>query len=115
MKQQIKLTECIGKTVEGFAFGGMFNSQFVMSFTDGTFVCLEALYEGLGELTVIEDELYAGEFDRKELIRLGIVQPGELEALEEKRRQTMIQEQRLAAEARDREEYERLKKKFGDA
>lgn len=111
MKQEVKLTETLGKTLESVAFSGT-NGQAVLVFTNGTFTTLgvkvdEYTNEQGGE-QVVEDLLDWSNFWGAELIKVGVVTKEELQGLHDH----WQKENRQQYEAGEKAEFERLKKKF---
>lgn len=115
MKTEVKMTEAVGKTLAAVEFSeGYCGGQCVLAFTDGTFATLgvERGYER-GDEEITEDTLALFDFGDENLVRAGIVTADELAAMREDRnRQQRAGYERLQ-EARDRQEFERLKRKFG--
>ncbi len=115
MKSEIKLTNAIGKTLAAVELSNRcYGGQAVIAFTDGTFATLgiDRGYES-GDEEIKEDALRVFEFGDEKLIRAGIVTLEEINEMRtEKTRQEQAQQQ-ASQEARDRREFERLKKKFG--
>jgi len=115
MKTEVKLTEAAGKTLAAVEFSESYGSgQCVLSFSDGTFSTLgvERGYEG-GDEEVKEDTLSMFDFGDEKLISAGIVTADEMAAMREERDGRQRAEQQARQEARDRQEFERLKRKFG--
>jgi hypothetical protein len=110
MRQEVKLTDAIGKTLEGIAFSWTCG-QAVLTFTDGTFSTLRATRGDDPEIE--EDDLSFEDFGDTELIRAGVATADELEALRQARKAESEARWKRDSEARDRAEFERLKRKFG--
>lgn len=111
MKTEVKLTESIGKTLAAVAFSESYcKGQCVLAFTDGTFATL-GIDRGCerGEDWIMQEELSLFDFGDDELVRAGIVTAEEIATMRKDR------DRKLAAErdARLRQEFERLKCKFG--
>jgi hypothetical protein len=72
VKKEIKLSEAIGKTIEGFGCCHC-QGQIVITFTDGTFVTLgvEYGYEH-GDEFIADSVIELNHFNNEEIIRLGI-------------------------------------------
>lgn len=108
MKKEIKLSDAIGKTLEGFAFSWC-SEQAVMTFTDGTFATL-GISKGWHD---VEDEIKEAalvlfDFGHDKLFELGIISEDEMnEKLEQEKKMFAARQER-----REREIYERLKQKF---
>jgi len=115
MKTEITLAEVAGKTIEkmggdnrytGFASG----EQWVVTFTDGTFITLSfTRYDGDVDLKITElDEL---EFGRAALLHFGLVTQ---EEFDERDRQKAIQREleKQDEEQREFEMFKKLKAKF---
>ncbi|MES2180677.1 MAG: hypothetical protein V4493_01080 [Pseudomonadota bacterium] len=114
MRKEIKLEDCIGKTLENFAFSGTFNSeQMVLTFTDGTFTTIEATVSyDCPELAECKLKLF--EFDRDELEKVGIATVEEVKTLRDEQNRVADLKRQLQNEANERATFERLKKKFGE-
>ena len=115
MKTEVKLTEAVGKTLAAVEFSESYcGGQAVLAFTDGTFATLgiERGYES-GDEEIVEEALSVFDFGDKKLVRAGIVSADELAAMRKARDDQQKAEQQARQEARDRQELERLKKKFG--
>jgi len=107
LRQEVKLTEAIGKTLEGVAFSHTIG-QAVLTFTDGTFATL-GVADGPAEQGEIEEcELVLHDFGDDKLISLGITTDRELRA-SRGTAATREHEYRLHNEIL---EYARLKRKF---
>ena len=108
MKQEIKLTEALGKTLKDVAFSYTCG-QAVLVFTDGTFSTLGVLrgYEP-GDESVDEVSLELNNFGDAELIRVGVTTEEELNRI----RSVQQIEHNEKRDAADRAYFERLKKKF---
>ena len=108
MKKEIRLTEAIGKTLEGFEFS-ITCGQAVLTFTDGTFATLgvDRGYEA-GDEEIEETELELFNFGHDKLIALGIISKEEMDEKREQLRKASADSQAQ----RDRAEYERLRRKF---
>ena len=109
MRQEVRLTESFGKTLEGFEsqnYGG----QAVLTFTDGTFATLIAC-RGFhaGDEEIEEGELSLLDFGDEKLISVGITTVEELKVI----RDDLVAKQKAAQEKSDRLEFERLKSKLG--
>ena len=108
MKQEIKLTEALGKTLENVAFSYT-SRQAVLVFTGGTFSTF-GIWHGYepGDESITEDSLEMEDFGDAELIRVGVATEDEINSI-----RAVQQEQcQQHFEARDKAEFERLKKKF---
>jgi len=115
MRQEVKLTAAVGKTLEGVAFSSGYSvGQAVLTFSDGTFATLGVSrgYEA-GDEEIEEDDLILFGFGDDELVRVGVVTAEELQALREAKDAQSLAALQAAQEARDRQEFERLKRKFG--
>lgn len=115
MKTEVKLTEAVGKTLAAVEFSESYcGGQAVLAFTDGTFATLgvERGYES-GDEEIKEDTLAVFEFGDEKLVRAGIVTDDELAAMRKARDDQQRADQQARQEARDRQEFERLKRKFG--
>jgi len=115
MRQEVKLTAAVGKTLEGVAFSSSYSGgQAVLTFSDGTFATLGVSrgYEA-GDEEIKEDKLSLFGFGDAELIRVGVVTAEELQALRAAKDAESRAASQAAQEARDRQEFERLKRKFG--
>ena len=115
MKTEVKLTEAIGKTLAAVEFSESWcGGQAVLAFTDGTFATLgvERGYES-GEDEIKEDTLAVFDFGDEKLARAGIVTLDEMAAMRAEQTRQRQAEAQYRQEARDRQEFERLKRKFG--
>jgi hypothetical protein len=115
MRQEVKLTDAIGKTLEGAAFSTCSRTgQAVLTFSDGTFTTLGVSrgYEA-GDEEIAEEELSLFNFGDDDLIEVGVVTAEELQALRAARDAESSARLQAVREARDRQEFERLKLKFG--
>lgn len=115
MKTEMKLTEAVGKTLAAVEFSESYcGGQCVLAFTDGTFATLGIArgYES-GDEEITEDTLALFDFGDEKLVRAGIVTADELAAMREDRNRQQRAEYEKQQEARDRQEFERLKRKFG--
>ena len=108
MKQEIKLTQALGKTLESVAFS--FDcAQAVLVFTDGTFSTIGRwLDDDPGDERIMEDSLNWDDFGDAQLIRVGVSTQDELNNIRAIQQAQFKQEY----EVRDKAEFERLKKKF---
>jgi len=108
MKKPNKLTESIGKTIS--AVEHSFDcSQFLVAFTDGTFSVLAVDVEWDGIASIVESyEWVVSAFTDESIMRAGVATHEELRD-ERDQRNSMA---RAEAERRDRDLYERLKRKF---
>ncbi len=109
MKTEIKLTDALGKTLQGFE-SSITSPQAVLTFSDDTFTTLD-IYRGYeeGDETILEGSLLLDQFGDEKLIRLGIITQEELDEGRKKERAVFDD----AREKRERAEYERLSRKFG--
>lgn len=106
--KQIEPTEIVGKTVAGFSLSCCDESA-IVAFTDGTFIHLKARYAY--ESCELESKpLDLLDFGDKQLESLGIATEASLKAQREENRRRWDAEN---AE-RERQQYEKLKAKFGD-
>jgi hypothetical protein len=115
MKTEVKLTEAVGKTLAAVEFSDAYLAQqCVLAFADGTFATLgvERGYES-GDEEITEEPLNVFDFGDEKLVRAGIVTAEEMAAMREARDRQRRAEQEHCQEARDRQEFERLKRKFG--
>jgi hypothetical protein len=115
MKTEVKLKQAVGKTLTAVEFSESWcGGQCVLAFSDGTFATLgvERGYEG-GDEEVKEDTLAVFDFGDEKLTRAGIVTADELAAMRKARDDQQRAEQQARQEARDRQEFARLKRKFG--
>jgi hypothetical protein len=115
MKTEVKLTEAVGKTLAAVEFSESYcGGQCVLAFADGTFATLgvERGYES-GDEEITEEPLSVFDFGDEKLIRAEIVTAEELAAMRKARSDQQRAEQQARQEARDRQEFERLKRKFG--
>lgn len=115
MKTEVKLTEAVGKTLQAVEFSASYcGGQAVLAFTDGTFATLgvERGYES-GDEEIVEEPLAVFDFGDEKLVRAGLVTAKELEAMRKARDEQQRAERQAQQEARDRQEFERLKRKFG--
>lgn len=115
MKTEVKLTDAVGKTLAAVEFSESYRSgQAVLAFTDNTFATLgvERGYEG-GDEEIVEEPLDVFDFGDEKLVRSGIVTAEELETMRKVRDEQQRAEHQAQQEARDRQEFERLKRKFG--
>ena len=112
MKQEIRLTLALGKTLEGVAFSSTCG-QAVLVFTDGTFATL-GVSRGYceGDEEVVEAELELHNFGDAELIRVGITTDDELNRIRVERDAIERERHQRKEDAQDKVEFERLKKKF---
>ena len=111
MMKQIHLADIAGRTVAGYESSSD-GSQFLLSFTDGTFVLLriEHGYEP-GDETILEGyELDIFHFGDAQLMRIGVVTEHEIRDRRAERAELM-KAQLLASK---RVEYERLKLELGE-
>ena len=113
MRQELKMTEALGKTLEGIEIS-IFGCQAVLTFTDGTFAALKAIrgYDA-GDEGIVEAKLSLLEFGDAELIRVGIATAEELAVIRDDVISMALAKQDAAREIFDRKEFERLKLKFG--
>ena len=115
MKTEVKLTEAVGKTLAAVEFSDSWcGGQCVLAFTDSTFATLgvERGHES-GDEEIKEDTLAVFDFGDEKLARAGIVTTDEMAAMRKDRDDQQRAEQQARQEARDRMEFERLKRKFG--
>ena len=115
MKTEVKATEAVGKTLASVEFSGSFcGGQCVLSFTDGTFATLgvESGHES-GEEEIVEEKLSVFDFGDDALSRAGIVSAEEMTAMRSERDARHQEEREARQEAHDRQEFKRLKQKFG--
>lgn len=113
MRIEIPINDAIGKTLEGVAFG-LYFEQAVLAFTDGTFSTLQAHNHGDGDLSIAPATLDLTAFGDRELAAVGVATLQEIDDFRDAR-DAMDNEKRLKQEeARDRAEFERLKRKYGD-
>lgn len=114
MKTEVKLTEAVGKTLAAVEFSDSYRGgQAVLSFTDGTFATLgvERGHED-GDEEIKEDTLAVFDFGDEKLARAGIVTLDEMAAMRAERTRQLKAAVQALQEARDRQEFERLKRKF---
>ena len=104
---EISLTDAIGRVVEGAELSTT-AEQAVITFTDGTFTTL-GVDHGYGGAEIEQDELNIPDFGDEQLIRVGITTENEL-ATTRAERKRRSREREAAAE---RDQYERLRAKFG--
>jgi hypothetical protein len=108
MRREVKLSNAVGKTLEGAAFSWT-STQAVLTFTDGSFAAIgldrgrESCDDTLGE-----QELSFQNFGDSELIRVGVATAEELGVIAAARQAGA----RIRHEERERQELARLKKKF---
>lgn len=104
MKTQAKIENCVGKTIAGYSNGC---SDFLLSFTDGTYIALKGEEDG----GVFEhsnfDPMRPG--NRYDSWQAEVITEEEYDAAEEAQRDARRQQER----ARDMAELERLAKKYG--
>lgn len=106
MREELVFSDCAGQTIEGVFYSG-WNSQAVVTFTDGTFATIgtDTWYDD----TYLEDgKLDVLEFGDTSLIEAGIITAEELKAKRMEGHERYLRRQ----EASEREYYERLKKKY---
>jgi len=110
LKSEISLTEALGKTLDSFAFSNICN-QAILVFTDNSFTTLavDVGYER-GYEEICESKLEIFNFGDDKLFSLGITSMEELSALREENRKDYA----AAKEQRERSEYERLRRRFGE-
>lgn len=108
MRTEIKLSDAIGKTLEGFEFSNTCG-QAVLTFTDGTFSTLgvDRGYEK-GDEQIEESKLSLFDFGDNKLIALGIIPEEEMDEKTEQRRKAVANSRAQT----ERAEYERLRRKF---
>jgi hypothetical protein len=108
MKNPNKLTESIGKTISAVEYS--FDcSQFLVAFTDGTFSVLAVDVEWDGIASIVESyECVVSAFTDEKLVRAGVATQEDLYA----RRTELQRRDEERQDAMDRQEYERLKRKF---
>ena len=119
MRQEVKLTDALGKTLEGFAFSSACG-QAVLAFSDGTFVTLYASRgHEHGDQEIEEDTLHLHRFGDQQLIEADITTAVELAEIRAARDAKLAEtnavleaKKRRAADRRDKSEFERLKRKF---
>ena len=110
MKQEITYTEAIGKTIEAIELshtsGGM-----IIVFTDGTFTHFE-VHHGYHDDApeIMWSKLDLLDFGDDQLITAGVISQDELDQIRKQKSAKF----KAKKEAYDRQEYERLKKKFGE-
>ena len=108
MKKEIKLSEALGKTLAGFE-SSFTSGQAVLVFADGTFSTIGIdRGRGYGGEEIAERELNILDFGNDKLIALGITSE---EELDEKANQFRKAVEEIADKC-ERDEYERLKRKF---
>ena len=112
MKHEVKLTDAIGKTLEGVAFSSTCG-QAVLVFTDGNFSTL-GVFRGHdeGDEEIKEDSLKLLEFGDDKLFRVGVTTDDELTRIRVERNAVSRANYQRQQDARDKVEFERLKKKF---
>ena len=111
MMNQIKLADSAGRTVAGHASSSD-GSQFLLAFTDGSFVLLwiEHGYDPGDDMILDADELDILHFGNAQLLRLGVMTDQELRDRKSER-EALWSYQYMA---RKRAEYERLKLELGE-
>ena len=115
MKTEVKLTEAVGKTLAAVEFSeSHYSGQCVLVFADGTFATL-GIDRGCeyGDEEITEEPLDLFDFGDEKLVRAGVVTADELAAMRKARDDKHSAAYRARQEARDRQEFERLKQKFG--
>ena len=108
MKQEISLSDAVGRVLEGWEFSYT-TPQAILTFTDGTFTTLDICKEyerqddtiGAGTLELLD-------FGDTQLVKCGIITQDELAAIRQKRDASDAKAQARA----EREQYERLRCKF---
>lgn len=112
MQTEIELKDAVGKVLKDVLFA---SNQAVITFTDDTFTTLGVgLGYEPGEETIRPDTLELFDFGDDLLANAGIATKEELNDLREERRKKAAEHWRVTQEEREREEFERLKKKFGN-
>jgi len=108
MRNEIRLQDAMGKTLEGFDFSFTCR-QAVLTFTDGTFTTLgiDMGYEA-GDERVKESTLEIFNFGHEKLFRLGILTKDEMEEKTKEKDERF----REGQERRERGELERLRRKY---
>ena len=111
MLKPIKLTEAIGKKISAVAFSRI-EGQCVIVLDDECFATLGVNTGDDGdERKVADDQIRLLDFGDDELIRVGVATRDDIDV----RRQEMTRFISERRDLHDRKEYERLKKKFGEA
>ena len=77
MKQEVKLTQAYGKTLEDVCFSYM-NGQAMLLFSDGTFTTLGINLDEDGNEEIVSEEMDLLSFGDGELIRAGLMTEEEL-------------------------------------
>lgn len=115
MKKEIDLSDAIGKTFEGFIFSHT-NRQGILLFSGETFSTIGCTNIGwnAGDAEIDEDALDMSDFGDDLLINAGVFSQDELAGIRERKRQERTSARELEQERLDREQYERLKKKYED-
>lgn len=111
MKKEVGIKESIGKVLIAVEFSeGYQGSQCVFVFNDDTFLTIgiDRGYDPSDD-KICEDKLKIFNFGDEALVRAGIVTPKEIASMREERDRKLKED----FEAREREELERLKIKFG--
>lgn len=109
MKREVKLSECVGKTIENMAFES-YGPQLLITFTDGTFTAVEAEPDSSDDTTVITEataQLLC--FPAATVIALGIMTPEEMEETLRNRSKAHAE----SARESDRRLFETLKTRYG--
>ena len=111
MKVRTDADMMVGKTVAGWA-ADPYGKQMVISFTDGTFSLfeIESGYDSGDECIRESHELRLDTTTGSYLVDAKVVTKAELEEAQERRRQSV--HDRWVA--REREQFERLKRKYGE-
>jgi hypothetical protein len=107
--RQIKLSEAAGKTFAGCVFSSVCSDALIL-FADGTFACLgvDTGYER-GDETIEEGTLSPLNFGDTLLVGHGVYSQAELDAIRNER----DEKSKVAREAYELQEFQRLRAKFG--
>lgn len=105
LKKLISLEESIGKTITGFCLDGPWYNMLIVAFDD-SFCVVEMEGDELQENNHLHPLSHS--VKKESLVLLGIVDSGEYDLANKKRKDS----HRSFQENHERQEYERLKKKF---
>lgn len=106
MKKEIKLEQCIGKTISNTAFS--WQGEMIVAFEDDTYIIFKAEEGYEGEVNITTTSLDLDNWSDSDLLTSSIFTKEELEKV---KKEAAI-EFNLAREKADLATYARLKKKF---